>query len=97
MTTFKVPNDLAQRLLPLQEHLPEIIEMGLQQWQSQEQDQAHLTPRQRVERLWATHKLTTSLPPATIQRYATSSQRQSPLRTEGKPASQIIIDQRKGQ
>ncbi|MBD3256732.1 MAG: hypothetical protein GF383_16680 [Candidatus Lokiarchaeota archaeon] len=97
MTTFEVPQDLARRLLPFQDHLPEIIELGLEHWRSQEQEPAHLTPRQRVENLWAAHGLTTSLHPATIQRYAEPSKRQPPLRTEGKPASQIIIDQRKGQ
>ena len=38
---------------PLQDRLPEIIELGLRQWRKQ----PALTPRQRVEQLWEAQNL----------------------------------------
>jgi hypothetical protein len=61
--SLKVSDQLAQRLASLQDHLPEIIELGLRHWQEQEHGQSTLTPRQRVERLWATTGLIVPLDP----------------------------------
>ena len=35
--TVELPRDLAQRLLPLSDRLPDILEMGLRQWQAARQ------------------------------------------------------------
>ena len=54
-----------------------------------------LTPRQRVERLWEASGLSMSLPsPAVPPRPSGNRRRLSPLRAGGKPASEIIIEQR---
>ena len=44
----QLPEELGERLRPVQDRLPEIIELGLRQWRKQ----SALTPRQRVEQLW---------------------------------------------
>jgi hypothetical protein len=93
--SLKVSDQLAQRLTSLQDHLPEIIELGLRHWQRQEVGQSTLTPRQRVERLWAATGLIVPLDPTTVCRYPVSRTRQPAVHAGGKPASQIIIEQRR--
>lgn len=91
---LKVSDQLAQRLLPVYDRLSEIIELGLQRWQEQEVERVPLTPRRRVERLWAATGLIVPLGPAIARRYPSSQVRQPPVQAGGKPASQIIIEQR---
>ena len=93
--SLKVSDQLAQRLTSPQDHLPEIIELGLRHWQKQEAGQSTLTPRQRVEGLWAATGLIVPLDPTIPSRYPLSHTRQPPVHTGGKPASQIIIEQRR--
>jgi hypothetical protein len=95
--SLKVSNQLAKQLIPLQNRLPEIIELGLQHWQEQEDEQAPLTPRQRVEKLWMTTGLIVPLDPAIVNRYPSPRTRQTAVQAGGKPASQIIIEQRGAQ
>ena len=90
--SLEVPNELARRLTPLQDRLPEIIKPGLRHWQ--ETEPAPLTPRQQVEQVWAAAGLIVPLDPAISQRYPQYRTRQSPAPAGGKPASQIIIEQR---
>jgi hypothetical protein len=45
---LQLPDKLAQRVLPLQDRLPEIIELGLRYWQKQ----APSTPNERADLLW---------------------------------------------
>ena len=92
--SLKVSDQLAQRLTSLRDHLPEIIELGLRHWQRQEVGQSTLTPRQRVEGLWATTGLIVPLDPAIACRYPLSRTRQPAVHAGGKPASQIVIEQR---
>lgn len=92
--SLKVSDQLAQRLTSLQDHLPEIIELGLRHWQKQGVGQSTLTPRQRVERLWAATGLIVPLDPTIACRYLLSRTRQPAVHAGGKPASQIIIEQR---
>ena len=90
--SLELPEELARRLSPLQDRLPEIIELGLRYWQNTQS--ALLTPRQRVEQIWATTGLIAPLDPATAQHYPTPRARRTPIKAGGKPASQIIIEQR---
>jgi hypothetical protein len=87
--SLEVSERLARRLALLQGHLPEVIELGLQHWREQGGEQAPLTPRQRVERLWAATDLIVPLDPAIAQRYPSPRTRQPAVRAGGKPASQI--------
>jgi hypothetical protein len=90
--SLEVSERLAQRLALLQGHLSEVIELGLRHWREQGGEQGPLTPRQRVERLWAVTDLIVPLDPAIARRYPSSRKRQPAVRTGGKPASQVIIE-----
>ena len=89
----KVSEELAERLAPVQEHLDQIIELGLEHWQ--DLPETDLTPRQRIEQLLRDTGLIIPLDLAIASRYTSvSHQRQPALHAGGKPASQIIIEQR---
>jgi hypothetical protein len=47
----QVSEELAERLASVQEHLDQIIELGLQRWQGL--PETSLTPRQRVESIFS--------------------------------------------
>ena len=90
---IRVSEELAERLAPVQEHLDQIIELGLQHWHGL--PETDLTPRQRVEQLLRDTGLIVPLDPAIACPYTSvSHQRQPALHAGGKPASQIIIEQR---
>ncbi len=90
--SLEVPAELARQLTPLQDRLPEIIELGLRYWQDAKP--AELTPRQQVEQIWAAAGLIAPLDPAITRHYPTPQGRRTPVRAGGKPASEIIIEQR---
>ncbi len=90
---LQVSEELAERLIPLQDHLPEILELGLQHWHTTEPEP--LTPRQQVEKIWAETGLVVPRDPSVTHRHP-SRTRRSPVQTSGKPASEIIIEQRRG-
>jgi len=90
--SLELPEELARRLAPVQDRLPEIIELGLHYWQNTQP--APLTPRQRVEQIWATTGLIAPLDLAITQHYPTPRVGRTPIKAGGKPASQIIIEQR---
>lgn len=88
---IRVSEELAERLAPVQEHLDQIIELGLQHWQGL--PETDLTPRQRIEQLLCDTGLIVPLNPDIACRYTlVSHQRQPAVRAGGKPASQIIIE-----
>ena len=87
--SVRLSDDLAKRVLPLQDRLPEIIELGLERWRGQEPP----TPRQRVEMLWEAAGLSTD-PSSQVLPRPLGRRKSSPLQAGGKPASQIIIEQR---
>lgn len=86
---LELPDQLAKKVLPLQDRLPEIIELGLRYWQKQTPS----TPRERVELLWESTGL---LEPAISidEDAAETRQRRTPIHAGGKPASEIIIEHR---
>jgi sugar phosphate isomerase/epimerase len=88
----KVSEELAERLAPFEDHLDQIIELGLKYWQGL--PEADLTPRQRIEQLLRDTGLIVPLDPAIACRYTSVSYKRQPaLHAGGKPASQIIIEQ----
>ena len=89
---LELPDELAQRLTPLQDRLPEIIELGLRHWP--ETPSVAPTLRQRVEQIWATTGLIVPLDPAMVRRYPAPQMPRTPVQAGGKPASEIIIEQR---
>lgn len=90
--SVEIPDELAERLTPVQGRLTEIIELGLGQLQRTEDPS--LTPRQVIERIWTEAGLTKALHPIVETKASSHRERQAPLQTEGKAASQIIIEQR---
>ena len=86
----QLSEELAERVRPLQDRLPEIIELGLRQWRKQ----SALTPRQRVEQLWEAQGLVEPAVPSNDQRQKTRRKRPTPIPVGGQPASEIIIEQR---
>jgi len=90
--SLQISGDLARRLLPLKDRLPEIIELGLRYWS----EQTELTPRQQAEKLWETTGLLVARDPAATYSTAPAHKRRTPIQAGGKPASEIIIEQRGG-
>ena len=86
----QLSEELAARVRPVQDRLPEIIELGLRQWRKQ----PVLTPRQRVEQLWEAQGLVEPAAPSSAPRQKNRRKRQAPIPTGGQPASEIIIEQR---
>lgn len=89
---IEVSEELAGQLIPLQDHLPEIIKLGLRHWRKTRQ--IPLTSRRQAEKLWAEAGLIVPLDPAVGQQYPRPRRRQPPVQAGGTPASQIIIEQR---
>jgi hypothetical protein len=87
---LQLSEDLAERVRPLQDRLPEIIELGLRQWLKQPAP----TPRQRVEQLWEAQGLIEPAAPSSERGRKTRRKRQAPIPAGGQPASEIIIEQR---
>ena len=92
MTTIQleIPDKLAEKLKPYQDRLIELLELGLQKWQEHEQ-QASQTEKEKVlQILAASGKVSLPQPYAGDKPYV----RRTPVSISGKPASEIIIDQR---
>ena len=92
----ELPDDLARQLLPLQDRLPEIIELGLRQLavESRESIGANrATHKQRV--LAALHSTgIVILPELTV--WPQPRIRRTPVEAGGPPASEMIIAARRG-
>ena len=86
---LRLPDELAKQVLPLQDRLPEIIALGLKHWQ----EEAPLTPRERVEQLWDSAGVLVPLP-GDSRRPKGRPRRRKPISAPGQPASEIIIEQR---
>jgi hypothetical protein len=91
---LELPNDLARRVLPFQDRLAEIVELGLRQVEmtgKSESDQSE-TKQKVLEALASTGLVT--LPVPVVRRKARA--RHTPIRAGGPPASQMIIAERRG-
>jgi hypothetical protein len=89
--SLQVSGELAGRLLPLKDRLPEILELGLRYLP----EQAPLTPRQQAEKLWEAAGLLVARDPGTAGSTAPIHKRRTPIQAGGKPASEIIIQHRR--
>jgi len=87
---LQLPDQLAQQVLPIQDRLPEIIELGLRHWQKQKPT----TPRERIERVWEAAGLIELTSLSDNDRPALGRKRRTPIQAGGQPASEIIIEQR---
>jgi len=91
---LKVSDELAGRLLPLQDRLPEIIELGLRQIKAQIDADAEANLSASKARVLAalasTGIVTLPKPAARLQ----ARSRHTPIQADGPPASEIIIKAR---
>ena len=90
-----VSNDLAKRVLPLQDRLPEIIELGLRQIEASESTVVGYSPiKQRTLDALAATGIAVLPTPAARSRAWT---RHAPIAAGGPPASEMIIAERSGE
>jgi hypothetical protein len=91
----RLSNELARRVIPLQDRLPEIIELGLRQLEADAQAEAGYpsAKRQVLDALASTGVVT--LPVATAWRKPRA--RGTPITVGGRPASELIIAERRGE
>jgi hypothetical protein len=87
---IQLSEELAERVRPLQDRLPEIIELGLRHLR----EQPPPTPRQRVEQLWEAEGLIEPAARSRKRGQKTRRKRRTPIAVGGQPASEIIIEQR---
>lgn len=88
----QLSNELARRVMPLQNRLPEIIELGLRQIEAGQKQEA--SARQQVlDALDSTGIVT--LPQAAAGRKPRA--RRTPIVAGGRPASEWIIAERRGE
>ena len=88
----QLSNELARRVMPLQDRLPEIIELGLRQIETDQKPEA--SARQQVlDALHSTGIVT--LPQAAARRKPRT--RHTPIMAGGRPASELLIAERRGE
>jgi len=91
---LQLPNDLARRVMPFQDRLAEILELGLRQVEMSEKSEAgYSLGKQEVLEALATTGIVTLPTPAARRR---AHARRTPIKAGGTPASQIIIAERRG-
>jgi len=94
--TIQLPDDLARRLKPVQDRLPEIIELGLSQLEKKpplEKEEAYRPTKQQIlDALNSTGIV--SLPQPTIQ--SKPYVRHTPIKAGGPSAGEMIIKERRG-
>ena len=88
----QLSNELARRVIPLQDRLPEIIELGLRQIEMDETPE--VSYKQQVLDAMASTGIVT-LPRPTAHRKPRA--RRTPIKAGGPPASELIIAERRGE
>jgi hypothetical protein len=98
---IRVPTSLARELLPYQNELPRVLEMGLRQFRKRKAAQVNeignedrVALEQTVSALQQAGAIGPT--PETVSQYVMSSENRAwkPIAAPGKPASQIIIEER---
>ena len=91
---LRLSNDLARRVLPLQDRLPEIIELGLHQMalKKNADEDLPLVKQQALEALASTGIVTLPILASTGRK---SRRRRTPIEAGGPPASEMIIAERR--
>ena len=87
---LEVPDKLAEKLKPYQDRLSELLELGLQKWQEHEQQPSQTDKEKVLQILGASGKVSLPQPYTGEKPYI----RRTPVPISGKPASEIIIEQR---
>ncbi len=82
----QLTEELAERVRPVQDRLPEIIELGLRQWRKQPAP----TPRQRVEQLWEAQGLVEPAVQSGKRSRTTRRQRQAPIPAGANPPARSL-------
>jgi len=92
---LQLSNDLARRVMPLKDRLPEIIEMGLRHVEATSKlEPGDLDAKQRVlDALGSTGIVTLPLPAARNKAHT----RRTPIKAGGPPASEMMIAERRGE
>jgi hypothetical protein len=88
---LQVSEELAQRLAPYQNQLPELLEAGLRVWQDEEHATNEATLQERIRRVLAASGRV-RLPKADLGMKPYT--RHTPVPITGKPVSEIVIEQR---
>ena len=96
---IQVPTELARRLLPYRSELPRILEWGLRHIEIERETEAESLPsptRQAVLAALRSTGIIVELDPVIAARYRAGSeqQRRPPVWVEGKPLSEMIIEER---
>lgn len=87
---LEIPDKLAEKLKPYRGRLIELLELGLQKWQEREQQRSQTEKEKIVQILAASGKVSLPQPYTGEKPYV----RRTPVTITGKPASEIIIEQR---
>ncbi len=93
--TFKVSDELAERLAPYQDRLPEIVELGLSQVESEAERGAALNPSALKAQVLAALRSTGIITVPEPSGRAENRVRHTPLKAGGPPASELIIAERR--
>jgi hypothetical protein len=94
--SLKVSDELARRLAPYRDRLPEIVELGLSQVESGAEEDADTNRsalKAQVLAAWRSTGLITAPESATR---AGTRVRRTPVKAGGTPASELIIAERRG-
>jgi hypothetical protein len=91
---IKISDELAGRLLPFQDRLPEIIELGLYQIEAQANARTETDPIVSKARVLAALNSTGIVTLPAIVARLQSRIRHTPIQAGGQPASEIIIKAR---
>ena len=94
MVELAIPasEQLALRLQAVGDRLPDVLELGLRYWQTEQE----ATAVQRLRQMLAQHGLLAELEPTVADPSAAHprSERLPPLAVEGRPASELILEER---
>jgi hypothetical protein len=87
---LEIPNELAEKLRPYRNRLVELLELGLQKWQEREQHEHQSQQEYLLQVLASSDKITMPKPYPGKKPYISHT----PVPITGKPASELIIEQR---
>jgi hypothetical protein len=87
---LEIPNELAEKLKPYRNRLVELLELGLQKWLEREQQEYQTRQENLLQVLASSGKITLPKPYTSKKPYVSHT----PVPITGKPASELIIEQR---
>lgn len=87
---LEIPDELAEQLVPYEDQLPELLELGLKEFLERQEEERRVS-REEIDRVLAASGMVT-LPQPDMGEIPYI--RQTPVPITGKPASEIVIEQR---